>query len=91
MELEGTLKIKFEPIRRKDNFFTREFILTTNEGYPQDIIFSLKQSNCNLLDAFKLNDKIKVHFTHVGGVYTLPSKEIKYYNILNCYKIESLK
>ena len=46
--LIGKLKVKL-PIYEKDNFRKIEFVVTTNEQYPQIIKFEVNQTRCFLL------------------------------------------
>lgn len=90
MELTGILKTKLDAEQKKLGFFIREFILTSNEEYPQDVLFQLKQNKCDLILDINKGDKIKVYFTIIGKMYTKSDKKLKCYNVLNCYKIERL-
>ena len=80
----GTLKEVMD-IKTYDSGFTkREFVLTTIEKYPQDVKFELTKEKTSLIDSHKIGDELSVYFNLRGNNYNG-----KYYNGLNCWKIET--
>jgi hypothetical protein len=82
-ELEGSIKIIFDTQTFDSGFTKREFVVTTDEKYPQDVKFECVKDKCALLDSYNLNDRIKVHFNIRGNEY----KERFYVN-LQAWKLE---
>ena len=82
-ELEGSIKKVFEMQTFNSGFTKREFVVTTDEKYPQDIKFEVVKDKCSLLDAYGENDRVKVSFNIRGNEY----KERFYVN-LQAWKIE---
>lgn len=83
-ELTGTLHKSFEIQSKSDRFQTREFIVQTQENYPQLIKFQLTQDRCGILDAFKTGEVVKVFFDLRGREWNE-----KYFTNLQAWKIEA--
>lgn len=65
------------------SFQTREFVISTEETYPQFVKFQATQDRCNIVDGINEGDKIKVHFDLRGREW-----QGKYFTNLNAWKIE---
>jgi hypothetical protein len=92
MQITGTLKVKGESKSVSDKFMKREFVVTIPDGtYPQHVSFQLTQDRCILLDNFKTGDTVTVHFNLRGREWTSPQMEIKYFNTLEAWKIDSFQ
>ena len=68
-EVSGKLKVKMEEQSLSSGFTKREFVLTTEEQYPQDIKFELIKDKTSAIDKFNVNDTIKVSFNLRGNEY----------------------
>lgn len=90
MDVIGTLKQKSEIIAVNDNFNKREFVLTLDGEYPQHVQFELTQQKCNLIDATKIGQQMKVYFNLRGREWTNKEGELKYFNSLQAWKIETI-
>lgn len=66
LEIEGTLHKKFDAQDINATFKKREFVIETDEKYPQLVKFELIQERCSLVDEFAEGDKIKVEFNLKG-------------------------
>lgn len=85
-ELSGKIKL-IDDIRTFGSGFTkREFVVTTDEKFPQDIKFELVKEKCSLLDAFKPADVVKVSFNIRGNEYNG-----RYYVNLQAWRVESAR
>ena len=90
-KLTGTIKVANKTVQVTDKFSKREFVVTDEDGmYPQDIMFQLAQDSCPKLDGFTVGDKIEVSFNLRGREWTSPTGEVKYFNTLDCWKIEAV-
>src|ERR1035437_4798948 len=88
----GILKVKNSEVKISEKFKKREFVLTDNaQSYPQSIIFQLTQDRCGLLDIVKVGDEVTAHFLLKGREWKNPSGEVKFFNSLDCFKIETVK
>jgi hypothetical protein len=83
MELVGKVKLGRDEQSFASGFTKREFVITTEEQYPQDIQFELLKEKASLVAAYNPGDRIKVFFDIRGREY-----QGKYYNSLVSWKIE---
>lgn len=91
MDITGILKVKSEAQQVSEKFKKREFVLTDNSSqYPQHVSFQLTQDKCNLIDNYAVGSEIKVHFNLRGREWTSPKGEIKYFNTLEAWRIETI-
>ncbi len=84
MELIGRVKLIRDEQAFASGFTKREFVITTEEQYPQDIQFELLKEKGNLITAYQPGDRVKVFFDIRGREY-----QGKYYNSLVSWKLES--
>ena len=84
MELTGKLKLKMDEQKFDSGFYKREFVVSTQEQYPQDIKFELFKEKCEMIANVQDGEMIKVLFDIRGNEYNG-----KYYNNLVAWKIES--
>jgi hypothetical protein len=84
-EMIGKIKLVFEPITFQSGFTKREFVLTMEDDYPQDIKFACIKEKCGLLDHVAVGDRVRVEFRIRGNEY----KE-RYYVDLQSFKIDKL-
>ena len=83
MELIGKVKLVRDEQAFASGFTKREFVITTEEQYPQDVQFELLKEKANLVASYNPGDRIKVFFDIRGREY-----QGKYYNSLVSWKIE---
>lgn len=92
MEVVGKLKLKTEIKTYGDNGFQkREFVITTDDQYPQMIQIELIQDKCALIDNFNVGDDIKVSINLGGREWINPQGEAKYFNSVQGWRIEKLQ
>ena len=87
MNLEGVIKKIFEEQVITASFKKREFVITTQEQYPQDILIELTQDKTGLLNQFKEGDLVSVDINIRGREWINPEGEAKYFNTLQAWKI----
>lgn len=92
MELKGTLKQINQVVNVSERFKKREFVITTTEDkYPQDILFQLSQDNVDLVDEFVLGDELNVGFNLRGREWLNPkTNEMKYFNTLEAWRVSKV-
>lgn len=88
MEVTGILKVKGESQQVSEKFRKREFVITTEDTYPQHISIQLTQDKCSLIDAIAVGSEIKVHINLRGREWTSPKGEVKYFNTIEAWRIE---
>jgi hypothetical protein len=89
-KLEGTLKVANPTQVISEKFSKREFVIETQDQYPQLIMFQATQEKCNLLDSIGVGSKLEVSFNLRGREWNSPAGETKYFNTLEAWKIDVL-
>jgi len=89
MELKGKIKLinETQTIGEK-GFKKRDVVLTTDEQYPQMILIEFVQDKCELLDAFKVDDAVKININIKGREWINPEGVAKYFNAIQGWRIE---
>ena len=87
MEVKGNIKVINDTQVISEQFSKREFVVTTNDTYPQDILIQLTQDKCSLLDMFKVGQDVEVSINLRGREWTSPKGEVKYFNTIEGWKI----
>lgn len=92
MEISGNIKwIDLVKTYGNNGFRKREFVVTTDEQYPQNIIIEFVNDKCELLDSFEVNDSVKVSINLRGREWVNPEGETKYFNSIQAWRIEKLR
>ena len=90
MEITGKLKKVFETQNITASFKKREFVVTTQEQYPQDILIELTQDKTDVLNAYKAGDEVKVSINIRGREWINPEGVARYFNTIQAWRIENL-
>lgn len=85
MDITGKIKLIREEQSFPSGFTKREFVITSEDRYPQDISFELLKEKCSLTEGYNDGDRLKVFFEIRGREYNG-----KYYNSLVAWKLEKL-
>jgi|TARA_B110000305_G_scaffold166588_1_gene184204 hypothetical protein len=87
MELKLTGKVKLVlDLQSWDSGFTkREFVISTNEQYPQDVKLECIKDKTSLLDGLSDGDDVEVSFNVRGNEYNG-----KYYVNLQAWKLNKM-
>ena len=89
MDITGIIKQVGETQQVSDKFRKREFVLTdASSQYPQHISFQCTQDKCVMLDNLAVGKEVKVHFNLRGREWTSPTNEVKYFNTLECWRLD---
>lgn len=89
MNIAGKIKLIGETKVVGNGFKKRDLVLLTNDKYPQSILVEMTQDNCDSLDRFKQGDEVKVAINIRGREWTSPQGEVKYFNTIQGWKIDS--
>jgi single-strand DNA-binding protein len=81
-ELNGKVKLIMDTMTFASGFTKREFVVTTEENYPQDVKFECVKDKTSVLDTISEGDQVVVHFDVRGNEY-----KDKYYVNLNAWRI----
>lgn len=84
-ELKGKLHKVFPTESKTDTFQAREFVVETQENYPQLIKFQLTQDKCSLIDSYNEGEEINVHFDLRGREWNE-----KYFTNLQAWKLDKV-
>jgi single-strand DNA-binding protein len=82
-KITGTVKKVGEIKEYGSNGFTkREFVIKTEEKYPQEVKLELYKEDCGMIDAFNIGDSLEATFNIKGNEY-----KGNYYVNLQAWKI----
>jgi hypothetical protein len=90
-EFSGKLKVKGNTQVVSDKFSKRDFVIATEEQYPQFVSLQLTQDKCALLDAYNLGEELKLSVNLRGREWTAPDGTVKYFNTLDVWRIERMQ
>ena len=91
IEATGKLHTIFETKQVSERFSKREFVIemSDNPKYPQVVLFQLTGDRCAQLDGLNVGDTVSIEFSLRGREWKSPSGELKYFNILDVWKVEA--
>ena len=72
-----------------ETFVKREFIVVSDGKYPQYVKFQLTQDRCDIMDRFKTNDFVTVHFNLEGKVVEKGKYAGSVFNNITAWKVEA--
>lgn len=92
MEIQGKVKMVGETQTFGNNGFRkREIVVTTEEQYPQHIMVEFVQDKTDLLNNFNVGQSVKISINLRGREWTNPQGEVKYFNSIQGWRIETLQ
>ena len=92
MEITGKIKqIGETQTFGEKGFRKREFVVTTEDKYPQHIPMECIQDNVALLDNFSVGQFIKVGVNVQGREWINPEGKAKYFLTLQAWKLDLLE
>jgi len=84
--MDGAIKVVLDAMTFASGFTKREFVLTMDDDYPQDIKFACVKEKCTLLDNVAPGDRVKVLFRIRGNLY-----KDRYFVDLQAFRIDKLE
>tara|TARA_R100001530_G_C4174362_1_gene117559 strand:- start:45 stop:392 length:348 start_codon:yes stop_codon:yes gene_type:complete len=87
MNIKGKITLKNETVQITDTFKKRDFVVLTDEKYPQKIIIELTQDKCQLLDEFNEGDFVDVKINIRGREWKSPEGNLRYFNSIHAWDI----
>jgi len=69
LKINGKVKLIMEQQSWDSGFTKREFVITTNEQYPQDVKFECIKDKISLLNDLSEGDDVEVSFNVRGNEY----------------------
>jgi len=88
MEIKGTLKVIRDIQQVSANFQKREFVIETQEQYPQTIALELHGDKVDIIDAYGIGESVTVAINLRGREWINPQGEAKYFNTIVAWKIQ---
>lgn len=85
MNVKGRIKLIKDTQTFESGFTKREFVVTTQEQYPQDIKIEFIKDKCDILNNYNEGDLVDVSINLRGNEY-----EGKYYVNIQGWKIDKL-
>ena len=70
LKINGRVKLIMDLQSWDSGFTKREFVITTNEQYPQDVKLECIKDKTNLLDGLAEGDEVEVSF-NIRGTNTM--------------------
>lgn len=90
-ETTGTMHALFEAQQITERFRKRTFVVELEDGrYPQQVEFQLTGDRCELLDGFKVGDKVRVEFNLRGRKWESKTGDIRYFNSLDVWTLRNV-
>ena len=90
MEVTGKIKLIGETKEYgAKGFKKREFVITTDEKYPQHLPIELVQDKTDLLNKFSVGQEVTVSINLQGREWTNPQGETKHFLSLQAWRITS--
>ena len=88
LKLTGRLHKIFPTNQVSDSFKKRDFVIETEDQYPQMVKFELSQNSCDKISSYKEGDVITTYFNVRGREWTNKNNEVVYFVSLNAWRIE---
>jgi len=89
MQQKGKIKQIGDEQVISDKFRKRTIWIETEDKFPQVVEFQAANDKCDLLNSLEVGAEITVHFNLRGKMWTNPSGEVKVFNTLDLWKIDS--
>jgi hypothetical protein len=87
-KLSGKIKAIFPTEVVNPKFSKREFVVETQDQYPQLVMFQTTQDKCAILQSFGIGDQVDVSFNVRGKEWVNQSGTPKYFNTLEAWRID---
>ena len=87
-QIKGLVHAIGETETVSDKFKKRELVINVAGTYPQFISLQLTQDKTSLADKLTIGTEINCHINLRGREWTSPKGEVKYFNTLECWKID---
>lgn len=83
-EMTGKVKKVMDLMTFDSGFTKREFVITTDEQYPQDVKFETVRDKTSLCDKLEEGQEVTVHFDIRGNEY-----KDRFYVNLNAWRVQA--
>ncbi len=83
-DMTGTVKVVLDLMTFDSGFTKREFVITTQDQYPQDVKFETVRDKTSLCDKLQEGQEVTVSFDIRGNEY-----KGRYYVNLNAWRVQA--
>ena len=90
LKITGKIIAIMEKQQVTDTFAKREFVIETDEQYPQMVKFELMQDKCELIDKHRVGEEITVHFNVAGRKWNDKQGKDVYFVSVKAWRIEGV-
>lgn len=87
MDIKGKVLKVLPKMQISDKFAKREFVIQTEDKYPQQIIIQTTQERCDLLNDISEGDEVQAFINIRGREWISPTGEQRFFNTLEAWKI----
>lgn len=91
MEVKGKLIKKFEATEHGGSFKKIEFILETEDKYPQMVKMQATQERVSVIESMPIGTVANFHFNLRGREWTNPKGEAVYFTNLEVWKVDNIE
>jgi len=88
MEIQGEIIFIGETIQVKDTFKKREFVVKTEEQYPQEILLQFTQERCGFLNDVEVGSIVTVWYNLRGRGSQNEEGKKRWFNTLDAWKFK---
>jgi len=74
--------------RVSDKFQKREFVIQTDEKFPQLVSMQLTNDKCDLIDNLQFGELVECCYNLRGREWISPTGEKKWFNSIECWSIQ---
>lgn len=86
--IKGKLIFKGDVQQVSASFKKQEFVVETDDKYPQKILVQATQERTDLLNGISVGQVVKVYYNLNGRSWTNPQGEVKYFNSIEAWKVD---
>jgi hypothetical protein len=87
MEIKGYIYRVFDTQPISDKFAKREFVIKTNEKYPQLLTIQVINDKCALLDNIQVSEHVTAKINLRGREWINKLGEAKYFNTIEAWSV----
>ena len=88
MDITGKLIEKFEHTTHGESFKKQEFVVETEDKYPQTIKMQATQDNIEKIAKCNIGQNYTFHFNLRGRKWESPDNKIIYFNTIEVWRVE---
>jgi ribosomal 30S subunit maturation factor RimM len=89
--IKGKLIVINETQQVSEKFSKRTAVIETSDQYPQKIEIQFSQDKTSLLDQFFGEENVEASINLRGREWTNDKGEVKYFNTIECWKIDLIQ